>query len=178
MEKKAKLQAYCDLLLKWNKTHSLTACKDAACVFEYIEDSIYPIPHLAPHTNALDIGSGNGFPAIPLAIMLPETAFTLCESNAKKASFLNFAAQNLALANVTVINKRVEDLEGSFDLITSRAVGKVELLHRISSHLYAKAYELLLYKGQNYKNEIQSTDDFKAVEHGNRVYLIYNGAPK
>jgi len=170
-----RLEQFAELLLEWNKTHSLTSCKDKKCVFEYINDSTFPAKYLDKCRNVLDIGSGNGFPAIPLAITMEDAHFTLCESNAKKVSFLNFVIASLGLKNAKAVHKRVEDLEGEFDLITSRAVGSVELLKKISSHLYAKNYQLLLYKGQNYINEIKSTEGFKIIERDKRVYLIYKG---
>ena len=70
----------------------------------------------------LDIGTGGGFPGIPLAIMFPETRFTLCDSIGKKIKVASAVAQSLSLDNVECVNCRVEDLKKKYDFIVSRAV--------------------------------------------------------
>ena len=73
------------------------------------------------HT-VLDLGTGGGFPGIPLAVMLPEWQFTLCDSIGKKTLVARAVADALGLENVTVVNARAESLPGSFDFVVSRAV--------------------------------------------------------
>ena len=73
-------------------------------------------------TEILDVGPGGGFPGIPLAIMFPECHFTLVDSIGKKIRVVEEVVQGLGLMNVTAINKRVENLEGRYDFIVSRAV--------------------------------------------------------
>lgn len=72
--------------------------------------------------SVLDVGTGGGFPGIPLAVMYPETAFTLCDSVGKKTIVASAVAEALGLSNVTVVNARAESLPGSFDFVVSRAV--------------------------------------------------------
>ena len=111
----------------------------------------------APTVNVLDIGSGGGFPAIPLAIMKPEWHFTLCESIKKKTNFLNCLVKELELKNVQIINSRVETLRAMyFDLITTRAVAKLDVLINYSLPLLKKDGYLLAYKAKDIDNEIKN----------------------
>ncbi|MDO1511974.1 16S rRNA (guanine(527)-N(7))-methyltransferase RsmG [Maribacter confluentis] len=70
----------------------------------------------------LDVGTGGGFPGIPLAILFPEVHFTLVDSIGKKIKVVNEVVEGLQLTNVTTVNKRVEEIPGQFDFIVSRAV--------------------------------------------------------
>jgi len=73
-------------------------------------------------STVLDVGTGGGFPGIPLAILFPEVHFTLVDSIGKKIKVVNEVVEGLQLANVTTINARVEEIPGKFDFIVSRAV--------------------------------------------------------
>ncbi|MDD5548285.1 MAG: 16S rRNA (guanine(527)-N(7))-methyltransferase RsmG, partial [Sulfurovaceae bacterium] len=124
-----KLDKFSDILLEWNKIHNLTGAKDKKSVYENIIDALYPISFISFPKNVLDVGTGAGFPGLVLAIAKEESHFTLCEPLKKRATFLRFVVTMLGLSNVTVVSKRVEDLEVfNFDLITSRAVTNTKLL--------------------------------------------------
>ena len=84
--------------------------------------AISKIIEFKPNTKVLDIGTGGGFPGIPLAILFPETDFTLVDSIGKKIKVVNEVALSLGLKNVTGIHERVEKIPGRFDFIVSRAV--------------------------------------------------------
>lgn len=177
------LESYAALLLEWNAIHNLTGARNPADIEENMFDSLYPLRFLPHATRALDIGSGAGFPAIPLAIALPETVFHLCESNQKKASFLHYAKSALALENVTVKNVRVETLnESPYDLILSRAVAQTELLMNLVSHLADSHTRYLLYKGERAAdeahsalkaaNEAASYQKYEIIPRNRRNYLL------
>ena len=74
----------------------------------------------------LDVGTGGGFPGIPLAILLPDVRFTLCDSVGKKTLVATEVARALELGNVTLVNARAESLPGTFDYVVSRAVASLE----------------------------------------------------
>jgi 16S rRNA (guanine527-N7)-methyltransferase len=84
--------------------------------------SIGKIINFAPTSNILDIGTGGGFPGIPLAILFPECNFTLVDSIGKKIKVVQEVASELGLTNVTALKMRAEEIDEKFDFIVSRAV--------------------------------------------------------
>ena len=118
-----KLLAYLALLHKWNKTYNLTAIRQPdQMVIYHLLDSLAVLPYLW-HGKWLDVGCGAGLPGLVLAVVKPEWAFTLIDSNSKKTSFVAQAIIELGLKNVEVICGRVEDLPTKikYDGIISRA---------------------------------------------------------
>ena len=109
-----------------------------------------------------DIGSGGGFPAIPLAIMKSEWGFTLCESVKKKANFLTSLANELKLKNVKIENNRVEALhartlhKNKYDFVTVRAIGKLDELIKLALPLLKKDGYLLAYKAKDIDKELNA----------------------
>lgn len=115
-------------LKKWNRKINLTAItEDREMVIKHVLDSLSYLRGFtpAPGLRLLDMGSGAGFPALPLKIALPEIAVTLVESAKKKASFLRHIMRTLKLTDAEIIDKRTEELPGSlsgvFDVVTARA---------------------------------------------------------
>ncbi len=150
-----KLLKFCELLKMWNKTHSLTSMRRDEEFNDAILDSVYPLTFLDNFKSALDIGSGAGFPALPLAILKSDANFTLCEPLSKKYAFLQFTKLELELSNVTVKKSRVEELdEGEFDLISSRAVANSQILIELSSKLLKNGGMWLFYKGERSATEV------------------------
>lgn len=144
----AKLLAYLDLLAKWNRTYNLTAVRDPAdMVSRHLLDSLAVLPFVHGDTLA-DLGSGAGLPGIPLAIALPNLGVTLVESNGKKARFLREAVRSLPLANVQVMQARVQDAAGSFDTVTARAFASLADMLAWGGHLLAPEGRWLALKGR------------------------------
>lgn len=119
---------YLDLLLRWNAKTNLTAVRDPEqMVARHFGESFFVASRLlaeeTPQT-AFDLGSGAGFPGLPLAVYAPQTQVTLIESQNKKATFLKEVVRALGLKNVTVFAGRGEDLKGKANLVTMRAVEK------------------------------------------------------
>lgn len=103
-------------------------------------------PELLPAgTTVLDLGTGGGFPGIPLAILFPEAQFTLCDSVGKKIVVADAVAKSLGLSNVTTVNARVETLGKTFDYVVSRAVATLEDLYPWVKGRYRES--ILLLKG-------------------------------
>ena len=170
----SKFEEFKVLLQKWAKVHNLTGAKDDKSIYDNILDSVYPIEFLElDNINSIaDIGSGAGFPAIALAILLPNIEFTLIEPRVKRVSFLNTVRLNLGLKNVKVIEARVEEIEDMrFDMIISRAVANTNLVLDISSKISKPNTQYLLYKGQGVHNETSNLKSFDIIELGNRNYL-------
>jgi 16S rRNA (guanine527-N7)-methyltransferase len=168
------LENYSKMLLEWGAIHNLTGSKDETKIYQNILDSIYPVKFVDDPKSLLDVGSGAGFPAIPLAVVWRNAQMVLAEPRNKRASFLRFVAMELGLESVKVEKKRVENLDlEPFELITSRAVNKVEDLIKITAHLSNKDTEFLFYKGENLQNEIKSLreDSYQIVSRGLRNYL-------
>lgn len=122
------LSRYLDLLLRWNARMNLTAIRDPAeIVRRHFGESLFVARHLPACETVLDLGSGAGFPGIPIQLALPHLAVTLGEAQNKKASFLQEAVRMLALPT-EVWSGRVEGMpqERLFDIVTMRAVDKPE----------------------------------------------------
>ena len=159
-----KFEIFCDELLKWNKIHNLTGYKTKDLVFENIFDSIYPLKFINDFKSAIDIGSGNGFPAILLAIEKIESKFYLVEPNNKKVAFLNYIVMMLDLPNVEILKCRFEDLKRfKVDLITSRALFSSDKLVEMSKDFLNDNGYVLFYKGSNESNVY--------AKIGNRSYV-------
>jgi 16S rRNA (guanine527-N7)-methyltransferase len=120
------LLAYLDLLLKWNAKTNLTAIREPdQIVTRHFGESLAlaeMVDELAGIEASADLGSGAGFPGLPLAIYCPEIKVTLIESQNKKATFLKEVVRTLDLANVSVLNQRAEEVALKFDVVTMRAV--------------------------------------------------------
>lgn len=88
--------------------------------------SIAKVVSFKPKTKVLDVGTGGGFPGIPLAILFPEVEFVLVDSIGKKIKVVNEVAQALELANVKAYHKRAEEVDGQFDFVVTRAVARIK----------------------------------------------------
>ncbi len=126
---------YKDLLKEYNKKFNLTSIlEDEQIYLKHFYDSLclMKIDELKTSENLLDIGTGAGFPGIPLAIINPNLKITLVESNGKKCGFLELIKAKLNLTNIEIINSRAEEYtkvnREKFDIVTSRAVAHLNIL--------------------------------------------------
>ena len=161
MSQQSDLEAYAALLIKWNAVQNLVSRETIGELWpRHIADSLQLMKHLKPaDLTFLDLGSGGGFPAIPLAIASRETErrFSLVEPIAKKASFLRTVARELVLP-VTVHPLRAEQIDSreTFDVITSRALADLVALLRLCLPFSGENTRLLLHKGRNYRQELDA----------------------
>lgn len=149
-----KLLAYRDLMLKWNRTYNLTALKDPARMLSHhLLDSLAILPWITG-PELLDVGSGAGLPGIPLAIARPDLQVTLVDAVQKKAAFQRQAAIELGLANVEARHARVEEMNGRYAMITSRAFAELADFVRLTRPLLAPEGCWLAMKGQQPDQEL------------------------
>lgn len=144
-------------LSQWNQRFNLTAINDPLeAVRKHLLDSLSIYTHLHGQRVA-DVGSGAGFPGLPLAVADPSREFTLIEATGKKAQFLDHARMKLGLENVAVVNSRAEQLKPAsrFDSVTARALGKLNEFIRVAGHLVARDGRLLAMKGQAPQAEVE-----------------------
>lgn len=121
----------------------------------------------------LDAGSGAGFPAIPLKILRPDLNFTLCEANRQKTLFLQKVGSGLNLKNLKVLHSRVENLKGAFDIVTSRAMGKPQLVVPLLQGLVKSGGKLLLW---TFKEAEESYEGFSTaaydIQYGGKLLVL------
>lgn len=151
-----RLLDYLALLAKWNKVYNLTALREPQrMVSQHLLDCLAVVPHIEAN-HVLDVGSGAGLPGIPMAIACSNWRVTLIDSSHKKAAFLQQAAIELKLSNVTVCCERVEawQPEQKFDLIISRAFSDLVEFVTLSKHLLHEGGSFAAMKGVYPQEEI------------------------
>jgi 16S rRNA (guanine527-N7)-methyltransferase len=170
------VQKYKEHLHKWNKIHNLTGAKDNETLDNFIYDAVFPVSFLPKVDSLMDIGTGAGFPGMILAFALRDTHVTLVEPLMKRSAFLQFIKADLELSNVTVVKKRVENMEPKiFDMITSRAVTDTKMLLKLSENFRDEKTQFLFYKGEKVFDEVRDgVKDMKhkIIETDNRHYLL------
>ena len=165
------ISTYIDILLRWNARINLTAIRNPEeIVTRHFGESLFAARHLFPSSSPVssvvkslprlaDVGSGAGFPGIPLKLWNPRINLTLIESNHKKATFLREIARSLTLTDINVFNGRAEDLppaQAGFDVVTLRAVEHFEDALQISAALLTPGGKLALLVGSS-QQEIATT---------------------
>ena len=157
-EQLSKFESYLDLLLEWNEKFNLTAITDKDEIEEkHFIDSIELVKYFdVKNKTLLDVGTGAGFPGIPLAIVEPTLKVTLLESNGKRVSFLKEAVKVLDLKNVDIIQGRVEELgtREKYDFVTARAVKELNILLELCFYLVKVGGSFIAYKSSGVEEEI------------------------
>jgi 16S rRNA (guanine527-N7)-methyltransferase len=149
-EQRRLMAAHLHLITKWNRVHNLTAVRETEqMVPVHLFDSLSLVPHLGEARSLLDVGSGAGFPGIPVAIVRPDLQVTLLDSSSKKCAFLEQAKTELGLANVRVACERVElwKPEHRFDRVVSRAFADLADFVVQAGHLVAPGGRMVAMKG-------------------------------
>ena len=166
---------YYEVLIEWNKKINLISrgslqqspTINDPILEKHFLDSIVFLPEIKEFllTSSFDIGSGAGFPAIPLVIMKSDLEVTLCESTRKKTDFLNNLVSELNLGKkVKIINDRVENInkkneyKNKFNFVTARAVAKLDELVKYALPLLKENGCLLAYKARNIDDEIKTIE--------------------
>ena len=145
-----------DELSKWNKAYNLTAITDRReMLTHHLLDSLAVAPYLRGATVA-DVGTGAGFPGLPLAVARPDLRFTLIDSNGKKQRFVAHAARTLGLARVEPLHARSEELRPAtpFDTVVARACAPLPQLLQLVAPLCGPDTRVLAMKGRNVDAEL------------------------
>ena len=157
---------YLQLLVKWNRAYNLTAIRQPEqMVTRHLLDSLVIGPYLQG-PRILDVGTGAGLPGIPLALAYPDLQFTLLDSNGKKIRFVTQAVAELGLANVDVIQSRIEAFqpECRFDTIPARAFASIEELIDQTTRLLVDKGQYLIMKGVYPVAEVEAMPEGYQVE--------------
>ncbi len=148
---------YLQLLLKWNEKINLTAIRIPEEIVElHFLDSLVALPYLPSSGRMLDLGSGAGFPGIPLKIARPPLELVLAESVRKKCAFLREVVRTIGLKGVTIADERLTSGSsvGLFDLIVSRGTLPVaDLCNLLLPHL-KESGQILIWKGKDIEKEV------------------------
>jgi 16S rRNA (guanine527-N7)-methyltransferase len=161
----AKIRLFILLLLKWNRSISLTTITEPAeIVGRHFGESMYASKVLPVENCRLaDVGTGAGFPGLALKIACPGIHLTLVESNKKKCAFLSEAVRTLDLSDVEIRCERFEEIRSEsveFNAITSRAVGEFNQLLRWSTNALARRGHLVLWVGADDSTRIARTPNW------------------
>ena len=156
-----------DLLVEWNKKMNLTAITEPDEVAtKHFVDSLYGLKFLNGRKNIIDVGTGAGFPGVPLKIAKPELSLTLLDSLNKRLTFLTEVKNQLGLENVECIHSRAEDgaklgapLRESFDAAVSRAVANLSCLCEYCLPYVKRGGVFLAYKGPDVEEELADANN-------------------
>ncbi len=152
-----KASQHLQLIASANEYMNLTRVTDPhEAAVKHVYDSVAPWEHFVAAKRVLDVGTGAGFPGIPLAIVLPQVRFSLVESIQKKARFVDSAVESLHLANVHVFPNRAEEVleQQRPDVITARAVAPIGRILELFGTALKNGTRLLLYKGPEVDQEL------------------------
>ena len=157
------LYKYMNLLLEWNEKINLTAITEPKeVILKHFVDSLTILKYLNEEEKVIDVGTGAGFPGIPLNIMKNDCNYTLLDSLNKRITFLNEVINDLQLENINTIHSRVEEAgknkkyRESYDIATSRAVASLNILLEYLLPLVKIGSKCICMKGSNVEEEIES----------------------
>ena len=189
---KDQFERYFELLVEWNEKINLTAITEKNEVYlKHFYDSIAPVLQGLidnQELKLLDIGAGAGFPSLPMKIICPQLDVTIIDSLNKRINFLKLLAEELKLDKVHFYHGRAEDLaqdkafRAQFDLVTARAVARMQVLSELTIPYLKVGGKLLALKASNAPEELDEAKNalnllFSKVQD-NLSYALPNGDPR
>lgn len=191
-QQKSQFERYFELLVEWNEKINLTAITEKKEVYlKHFYDSIAPVLRGVienKELKLLDIGAGAGFPSLPMKILCPKLEVTIIDSLNKRIQFLTLLAQELGLERVHFYHGRAEDFaqnkafRAQFDLVTARAVARLQILSELTIPFLKVKGQLLALKASNATEELEEAKNAlnllfsKVVD--NLSYSLPNGDPR
>jgi 16S rRNA (guanine527-N7)-methyltransferase len=195
------ISTYIDILLRWNARVNLTAIRnEEEIVTRHFGESIFAARYLFPNPVAedapsaglersairlADVGSGAGFPGLPIKLWAPDISLTLIESNGKKVAFLREVARALTLMNINIQNTRAEDLTETFDVVTIRAVERLVTILPTAARLMAPDSRLALLVSSSQQEQMRGAlahlaweDPVAIPESASRLLLVGHIGPR
>ena len=154
----SQFDSYLDLLVKWNQKINLTSEKSSQDILlRHIFDSLQYAPFISSQDEIVDIGSGAGFPGIPLKIIYPELVATLVESQRKRCSFLETVISRLGLTAIKVINDRAEKIspERLLEAVILRGVSNIKNCLELATPFLGAGGKVVLKKGLEERGELK-----------------------
>ena len=162
-EQLEKFYQYMNLLLEWNEKINLTAIVESKeVILKHFIDSLTINKYLKENSTLADVGTGAGFPGIPLKILRPDIKITLVDSLNKRINFLNEVIEKLNLENIVTVHSRIEDFgknknyREKFDYVTARAVANLAVLSEYLIPIAKIGGKCVCMKGSNVEEEITS----------------------
>ena len=160
-----------DLYQDWNQKINVVSRKDVdKLMLKHVLHSLAIAKYIAfpVGSQVIDVGTGGGFPGVPLAILFPEVNFTLLDSTAKKLQVINEVVVKLRLKNVKTIHSRAEEHQGKYDFIVSRAVAHMETFtywvdHLIGKNKDPKTGRILYLKGGDLTDELKNYPQARVI---------------
>ncbi len=156
------LYEYMNVLIEWNKNINLTAIVESKeIILKHFIDSLTINKYIEKGINLIDVGTGAGFPGIPLKIIRPDINITLVDSLNKRIKFLDYTIGKLKLGNIKTIHKRAEELgrdklyREKYDIATSRAVANVSTLSEYLIPLVKESGKCIYMKGPDIDTELE-----------------------
>lgn len=150
-------------LLRWNRAYNLTAIDDPLEIYEkHFADSAVPLKFIQDSARVVDIGTGAGFPGIPIKILREDVEVVLVESISKKANFCDHVIRELKLKNIKIIPGRIEDKAvikkaGPADVVISRATLKLPKLVKMATPYLKEDGDLIAMMGSSWKEDLDAS---------------------
>ena len=176
-EQAEKFYKYMKLLIEWNEKINLTAItEENEIILKHFIDSLTVLKYINQTDRIIDVGTGAGFPGIPIAIMMPNTKITLLDSLNKRINFLNDVIKELELKNIETIHSRSEDCGKDiskreyYDIAIARAVANLTTLSEYLLPFVKIGGKMICMKGSEVEEELKNAD-FAIKELGGEITL-------
>jgi len=167
----ALFDVYLKELVEWNTFMNLTGINERGrMIIELFLDSLIPVPYLPPKGRMLDVGSGAGFPALVIKLLLPDLNLYMVEAGSKKVSFLKQIIRLLKMSGIEVVNGRIQVVgeklvaEG-FDIISARALADLKRIISWCSHLLSNKGLLVYFSGSGVEEILKGCEELMRERH-------------